>query len=70
MAVCSIPKLFRRNFSPGDQFTGLMVKMTNKRIRLAINWVLKKGEPIASVANDFKVSKPRIQQLIKLYKKT
>lgn len=47
-----------------------MVKMTNKRIRLAINWVLKKGEPIANVANDFKVSKRRIQQLIKLYKET
>ncbi len=47
-----------------------MVKMTNKRIRLAINWVLKKGETTASVANNFKVSKRRIQQLIKLYKET
>jgi len=47
-----------------------MVKMTNKRIRLAINWVLKKGETTANVANDFKVSKRRIQQLIKLYKET
>jgi hypothetical protein len=31
-----------------------MIKMTNKRIRLAINWVLKKGETTANVANDFK----------------
>jgi hypothetical protein len=55
--LCRIPKLFRRNFSLGDQFTGLMVKMTNKRIRLSINWVLKRGETTANVANDFKVSK-------------
>lgn len=35
-----------------------------------INWVLKKGETTAEAANDFKVSRRRIQQLIKLYKET
>jgi len=47
-----------------------MVKMTNRRIRLAINWVLKKGETTEDVANTFKVSQRRIQQLVKIYKET
>jgi len=30
-----------------------MVKMTNRRIRLGIDWVLKKGETVDRVANNF-----------------
>ena len=47
-----------------------MVKMTNRRIRLGIDWVLKKGESIDEVANTFKVSQRRIQQLVKQFKET
>ncbi len=44
--------------------------MTDRRIRLGIDWVLKKGESIDEVANTFKVSQRRIQQLVKQYKET
>lgn len=37
---------------------------------MAINWVLKKGETTEDVANIFKVSQRRIQQLVKIYKET
>jgi transposase len=45
-----------------------MVKMTNKRIKLGIDWVLKKGETVGEVANTFKVSTRRIEQLVKYFK--
>ncbi|MCZ7383022.1 MAG: hypothetical protein O8C64_15805 [Candidatus Methanoperedens sp.] len=45
-----------------------MVKMTNRRIRLGIDWVLKKGE--TEVANNFKISNRRIEQLVKIFKET
>ncbi len=47
-----------------------MVKMTKRRIRLGINWVLKNGESTDDVANNLKVSQRRIQQLIKQFKET
>jgi len=47
-----------------------MVKMTNRRIRLGIDWVLKKGETVDEVANNFKVSTRRIEQLNKIFKET
>ena len=67
---CSIPKLFRQNFSLNDKSSEPMVKMTNRRIRLGIDWVLKKGETIDEVANNFKVSTRRIEQLVKIFKET
>ncbi len=47
-----------------------MVKMTKRRIRLGINWVLKNGESTDDVASNLKVSQRRIQQLIKRFKET
>ncbi len=47
-----------------------MVKMTNRRIRLGIDWVLKRGETVDEVANNFKVSTRRIEQLVKIFKET
>ncbi len=47
-----------------------MVKMTNRRIRLGIDWVLKKGEAVNEVAKNFKVSTRRIEQLVKVFKET
>ena len=42
--------------------------MTNRRIKLGIDWVLKKGETVDQVANTFKVSTRRIEQLVKFFK--
>ena len=47
-----------------------MVKMSDRKIRLAINWVLKKGETTSDVARDLKVSQRRIQQFVKHFKET
>jgi transposase len=47
-----------------------MVKMTKRRIRLGINWVLKNGESTGEVANNFGASPRRIQQLVKQFKET
>ena len=47
-----------------------MVKLTNRGMRLAINWVLKNGESTSSVAKSLKVSQRRVQQLVKHYKET
>ena len=47
-----------------------MVKMTNRKIRLSINWVLKKGESTADVARDLNISQRRIQQFIKHFNET
>jgi putative transposase len=47
-----------------------MVKMTNRKIRLAINWVLKTGESTADVARDLNISQRRIQQFIKHFNET
>jgi len=47
-----------------------MVKMTNRRIKLGINWVLKNGEGTDSVAKNFNVSQRRIQQFVKQFKET
>jgi transposase len=51
-----------------DKSSEPMVKMTNKRIKLGIDWVLKKGETVDEVANTFKVSTRRIEQLVKYFK--
>ncbi|RZB29058.1 MAG: hypothetical protein AEth_01662 [Candidatus Argoarchaeum ethanivorans] len=65
---CSIPKLFRLYFVHRTQHTWSMVKMSDRKIRLAINWVLKKGETTSDVARDLKVSQRRIQQFVKHFK--
>jgi putative transposase len=39
--------------------------MTNRKIRLGINWVLKNGESTADVARDLNISQRWIQQFIK-----
>jgi len=43
---CRIPKLFRQDFSANDKSSEPMVKMTNRRIKLGIDWVLKKAKPL------------------------
>jgi transposase len=44
--------------------------MTNRRIKLGIDWILKKGETVDEVSNTFKVSTRRLEQLVKIFKKT
>jgi len=44
--VCRIRKLFRRDFSTNYQSTVPMVKMTNRKIKLGIDWVLKRAKPL------------------------
>ena len=44
--------------------------MTNRNIRLSINWVLKKGESTANVARYLNISQRRIQQFIKHFNET
>ncbi len=68
--VCRVLKLFRHGFLPNDPSSGHMVKMTERRIRLGINWVLKNGESTGDVANNLEVSQRRIQQLVKQFKET
>lgn len=50
-----------------DKSSEPMVKMTNRRIKLGIDWVIKKGETVDDVANTFKVSTRRIEQLMKYF---
>jgi transposase len=47
-----------------------MVKMTNRKIKLGINWVLKKGENVNQVAYTFDISPRRAEQLVKIFKET
>ena len=47
-----------------------MVKMTNRRIKLGINWVLNNGESTDSVAKNLEISQRRIQQFVKQFKET
>jgi len=47
-----------------------MVKLTNRSMHLAINWVLKNGDSTSTVGKSLKVYQRRIQQLIKHYKET
>ena len=47
-----------------------MVKMANRKIKLGIDWVLKKGETVNQVANTFDISPRRIEQFVKIFKET
>jgi len=47
-----------------------MVKMTNRKIKLGIDWVLKKGETVNQVAYTFDISPRRVEQLVKFFKET
>jgi putative transposase len=47
-----------------------MVKMTNRKIKLGIDWVLKKGETVNQVAYTFDISPRRVEQLVKIFKET
>ena len=47
-----------------------MVKLTDKKIKWAVNQVINKGESTAVVAAIYGVSRRRIQQLAKSYKET
>ncbi len=47
-----------------------MVKLTNKKIKWAVNQVITGKKSTKSVANIYKVSQRRIQQLVKIYKDT
>jgi putative transposase len=47
-----------------------MVKLTDRKIKWAVKQVIKKGESTAVVAAIYGVSRRRIQQLVKIYKKT
>ena len=44
--------------------------MTNRKIKLGIDWVIKKGETVDEVAKTFHVSSRRIEQLVKIFKDT
>ena len=44
--------------------------MTNRKIKLGIDWIIKKGETVEQVANTFDVSSRRIEQLVKIFKET
>ena len=67
---CRVRKLFRQDFSTNFKSSDPMVKMTNRRIKLGIDWVLKKGETINQVAYTFDISPRRIEQLVKIFKET
>ena len=43
-----------------------MVKMTIRKIKLDIDWVIKNDETVDEVAKTFHVSSRRIEQLVKL----
>jgi transposase len=47
-----------------------MVKMTTRKIKSGIDWVIKKGETVDDVAKTFHVSSKRIEQLVKIFKET
>ena len=57
---CRVPKLFRQEVSPK-----FMVKLTDKKIKWAVNQVIKKGESTAMSAAIYGVSRRRIQQLVR-----
>jgi len=57
---CRVPKLFRQEVSPKR-----MVKLTDKKIKWAVNQVINKGESTAVVAAIYGVSRRRIQQLVR-----
>ena len=64
--TCRVPKLFRQEASPQ-----LMVKLTDKKIKWAtVEQVINKGESTELVAAIYGVSRRRIQQLVKYYRKT
>ena len=44
--------------------------MTNRKIKLGIDWILKKGETVNLVANTFDISPGRIEQFVKIFKET
>jgi len=60
MFSCRDPKLFRQEASPQ-----LMVKLTGKKIKWAVEQVINKGESTELVAAIYGISKRRIQQLVK-----
>ncbi|MFQ6088064.1 MAG: DDE-type integrase/transposase/recombinase, partial [Candidatus Methanofastidiosia archaeon] len=63
---CRVPKLFRHETSSNE----IMVKLANRRIKWAIDQVVKHKRSTKSIANIYNVSQRRIQQLVKLYKDT
>jgi len=62
---CRVPKLFCHETSP--QF---MVKLTDKKIKWAVEQVINKGESTEMVAAIYGASMRRIQQLVKYYRET
>ncbi len=58
--MCRVPKLFRQETSPQ-----LMVKLTDKKIKWAVEQVINKGESTELVAAIYGVSRRRIPQLVK-----
>ena len=62
---CSIRKLVRLE-NPNE----LMVKLNNKKIRWAVNQVVKNSKNPKEIAEIYNVSERRIQALVKKYKDT
>ena len=58
-----VRKLFRQDFSTNFKSSDPMVKMTNRKIKLGIDWVLKKGETVNQVAYTFDISPRRVAGL-------
>lgn len=46
------------------------MKMTYRKIKLGIDWVLKKGETVNQMAYTFDISPRRVEQLVKVFKET
>jgi len=44
--ICGIRKLFCQDFSTIYKSSEPMVKMTNRKIKLGIDWVIKNGETV------------------------
>ena len=65
LSPCRVPKLFRQEASPQ-----LMVKLTDKKIKLAVELVINKGESTELVATTYGISRRKIQQLVKYYRET
>jgi len=61
-----VPQLFRHRSSPDK----VMIKLTDKKIKWAINQVVKHKKNTKSVARLLDVSQRRIQQLVKIYRET
>ena len=70
ISICRIRKLFRQDFSTNYKSSDPMVKMTNRKIKLGVDWVLKKGETVNQVANTFDISPRRVEQFVKIFKET